>query len=48
MGFPWNKIHRHFDRVLTETKLPDRLDHEAANRFLIKAREQRARFDTYL
>lgn len=35
----WRKeLHRHFERALTETKLPERPDYEAANRFLIKAR----------
>jgi hypothetical protein len=30
--------HRDFERALGETKLPERLDYEAANRFLVKAR----------
>jgi len=35
----WRKdLHRNFERALTETKLPERPDYEAANRFLIKAR----------
>jgi uncharacterized protein len=35
----WRKeLHHDFERALTETKLPERPDYEAANRFLIKAR----------
>lgn len=35
----WRKdLHRDFERALSETKLPERPDYEAANRFLIKAR----------
>ncbi len=35
----WRKeLHRDFERALAETKLPERPDYEAANRFLIKAR----------
>ena len=35
----WRKeLHRDFERALAETKLPERPDCEAANRFLIKAR----------
>jgi hypothetical protein len=37
-----HELHRDFERALTETKLPDRPDYEAANRFLIKARRERA------
>src|SRR2546427_597336 len=37
----WRKeLHRDFERALTETKLPERPDYEAANRFLIRARRQ--------
>src|SRR5881397_1430267 len=37
----WRKeLHRDFERALTETKLPERPDYEAANRFLVKARRQ--------
>ena len=40
----WRKeLHRDFERALTETKLPERPDYEAANRFLIKARREMAR-----
>jgi predicted nucleotidyltransferase len=36
----WRKeLHRDFERALIETKLPERPDYEAANRFLIKARQ---------
>jgi uncharacterized protein len=35
----WRKeLHRDFECALSETKLPERPDYEAANRFLIKAR----------
>ncbi len=35
----WRKeLHHDFERALAETKLPERPDYEAANRFLIKAR----------
>ena len=35
----WRKeLHLDFERALAETKLPERPDYEAANRFLIKAR----------
>ena len=35
----WRKeLHQDFERALAETKLPERPDYEAANRFLIKAR----------
>jgi predicted nucleotidyltransferase len=44
---PWPEIeawrqelHRDFERALAETKLPERPDYEAANRFLLKARKQ--------
>ena len=37
----WRKeLHQDFERALTETKLPERPDYEAANRFLIKARRE--------
>ena len=39
----WRKeLHRDFERALAETKLPERPDYEAANRFLIKARRSDA------
>jgi len=39
----WRKeLHRDFERALAETKLPERPDYEAANRFLIKARQSAA------
>jgi len=39
----WRKeLHRDFERALAETKLPERPDYEAANRFLIKARRETA------
>jgi hypothetical protein len=39
----WRKeLHRDFERALAETKLPERPDYEAANRFLIKARRRMA------
>jgi hypothetical protein len=35
----WRKeLHRDFELALADTKLPERPDYEAANRFLIKAR----------
>lgn len=34
------ELHRDFERALAETKLPERPDYEAANRFLIKARRE--------
>jgi predicted nucleotidyltransferase len=37
----WRKeLHHDFERALTETKLPERPDYEAANHFLIKARKE--------
>jgi hypothetical protein len=37
----WRKeLHRDFERALAETKLPERPDYEAANRFLMKARRE--------
>ncbi len=40
----WRKeLHRDFERALAETRLPERPDYEAANRFLIKARRETAR-----
>ena len=37
----WRKeLHHDFERALAETKLPERPDYEAANRFLIKARRE--------
>jgi hypothetical protein len=39
----WRKeLHRDFERALAETKLPERPDYEAANRFLIKSRRSQA------
>src|SRR6185369_12745738 len=39
----WRKeLHTDFERALVETKLPERPDYEAANRFLIKARREMA------
>jgi uncharacterized protein len=39
----WRKeLHRDFERALAETKLPERPDYEAANRFLIGARRRMA------
>ena len=39
----WRKeLHTDFERALAETKLPERPDYEAANRFLIKARREMA------
>jgi hypothetical protein len=46
---PWPEVdawrqdlHRDFERALSETKLPERPDYEAANCFLIKARREAA------
>lgn len=36
------ELHRDFERALVETKLPERPDYEAANRFLIQARRETA------
>ena len=36
------ELHHDFERALAETKLPERPDYEAANRFLIKARREMA------
>src|SRR5258706_14120544 len=39
----WRKeLHHDFERALAETKLPERPEYEAANRFLIKARREMA------
>ena len=39
----WRKeLHQDFERALAETKLPERPDYEAANRFLLKARRAMA------
>lgn len=44
----WRKeLHRDFERALAETKLPERPDYEAANRFLIRARRVMANQNTY-
>ncbi len=37
------ELHRDFERALAETKLPERPDYEAANRFLVKARREMAK-----
>jgi hypothetical protein len=40
----WRKeLHRDFERALAATKLPERPDYEAVNRFLIRARGEMAR-----
>jgi predicted nucleotidyltransferase len=36
------ELHRDFERALADTKMPERPDYEAANRFLIKARREMA------
>lgn len=36
------ELPRDFERAPAETKLPERPDHEAANRFLVKARREMA------
>ena len=36
------ELHRDFEHALAETKLPERPDYEAANRFLVKARRKMA------
>jgi uncharacterized protein len=48
-GVPWEEVdawrialHEDFSRALTETKLPERPDYEAANTFLIAARREAA------
>ena len=42
----WRKeLHRDFERALAETRLPERPDYEAANRFLVKARRAKASAD---
>lgn len=39
----WRKeLHRDFEHALTETKLPERPDYEAANKYLIRARTEMA------
>ncbi|HXT41647.1 MAG TPA: hypothetical protein VN887_16690 [Candidatus Angelobacter sp.] len=37
------ELHRDFERAPAETKLPERPDYEAANRFLVKARHSAAK-----
>lgn len=37
------EVHRDFERALAETKLPERPDYEAANRFLVNARSVMAK-----
>ena len=40
----WRKeLHHDFERALAGTKLPERPDYEAANRFLFQARRERAK-----
>jgi hypothetical protein len=39
-------VHRDFERALAETKLPERPDYEAANRFLVRARRHQAHPDS--
>jgi hypothetical protein len=48
-GIPWaeveawrKELHHDFERALSGTRLPERPDYEAANRFLIKARREMA------
>jgi hypothetical protein len=42
----WRKeLHRDFERALADTRLPERPDYEAANRFLVKARREMAGFN---
>lgn len=36
------ELHGDFERALAETKLPERPDYEAANRFLVEARREMA------
>ena len=39
----WRKeLHRDFERALAETKLPERPDYEAANRYLVRVRREQA------
>jgi hypothetical protein len=39
----WRReLHRDFEHALAETKLPERPDYEAANRFVIRARREMA------
>jgi len=43
----WRKeLHHDFERALAETKLPERPDYEAANRFLIKSRQENAELNS--
>jgi predicted enzyme related to lactoylglutathione lyase len=37
------ELHRDFEQALTETKLPERPDYEAANELLVEARSQKSR-----
>jgi hypothetical protein len=48
-ALPWpevdawrRELHHDFERALAQTRLPERPDYEAANRFLIKARRARS------
>lgn len=43
----WRKeLHCDFERALAESKLPERPDYDAANRFLIKARREMAKTES--
>lgn len=49
---PWGEVddwrrelHRDFERALAETRLPERPDYEAANRFLLRARRSQVRVE---
>ena len=49
LGLPWaevdawrKELHRDFEQALAGTKLPERPDYEATNRFLIKGRREMA------
>jgi len=48
-AIPWpevdawrRELHHGFEGALAETRLPERPDYEAANRFLLKARRETA------
>lgn len=42
-GLAWRKeLHRDFERARAKTQLSERPDYEAANRFLVEARRERA------
>lgn len=43
----WRRdLHRDFERALTETRLPERPDYQAANQFLVRARRHAATQET--